>query len=383
MSAAPTSTGRTLVITNDFPPRTGGIESFVLAMTARMPPDRVVVHTARQPGDAAFDATLRFPVIRDPSRRMLPTARIASRSADIARSMGCDRVWFGAAAPLGLMAARLRRAGIARSVATTHGHEIWWATTPGSAQVLRRIGNTNDVLTYLGNYTRTRISRALSPAAQASMVQLTPGVDDAAFHPGVDGSPVRSRYSLGDRPVIVCVSRLVRRKGQDMLIQSLPLIRQQVPGAALLLVGDGPERARLEKLTDQLDLRGDVIFAGTVPWADLPPYFAAGDVFCMPARTRKAGLEPEALGIVYLEASATGLPVVAGDSGGAPDAVQEGVTGYVVAGRSREQIADRVSGLLRDRDLAARMGRAGRTWVEQAWRWDDLAARLQELLVPR
>ncbi len=370
--------GRTLIVTNDFPPRTGGIESFVLAMATRLPADQVVVHTARQPGDAAFDAALPFPVIRDPSRLMVPTPQIARRSAAIASDLGCESVWFGAAAPLALMARRLKTAtGVHRTVATTHGHEVWWASTPGPRTALRRIGETNDVLTYLGSFTRDRIGRALSPEARARMVQLTPGVDDETFHPGVDGSPVRTAYGLGDRPVVVCVSRLVERKGQDMLIRSLPAVRRRVPDAALLIVGDGPHRGALERLTDELGLREAVVFTGAKPWAELPPYFAAGDVFAMPTRTRKAGFEVEGLGIVYLEGSATGLPVVAGDSGGAPDAVQDGTTGYVVDGRSADAIAAKVSTLLLDKELATRMGAAGRRWVEREWRWDDLAKRLE------
>ena len=375
--------GRTLVVTNDFPPRVGGIESFVLAMVRRMPPDQVVVHTARQPGDTAFDATLAFPVVRDPSSLMLPTPRITERSVQIARDLGCDSVWFGAAAPLGLMAKRLKaQSGVRRTVATTHGHEVWWASTPGTRSLLRRIGDSNDVLTYLGTYTRHRIAKALSAKAGARMVQLTPGVDDLAFHPGVDGTAVRERHGLGTRPVVVCVSRLVERKGQDMLIRALPRIHRQVPDAAVLIVGDGPQRGALARLVDELGLHEDVVFAGAQPWGATPPYFAAGDVFCMPTRTRKAGFEVEGLGIVYLEASACGLPVVAGDSGGAPDAVQDGVTGYVVDGRSLDDIAGRVSTLLLDRDLAREMGQWGRRWVEQRWRWDDLAAQLQHLLDP-
>ena len=377
--------GRTLVVTNDFPPRVGGIESFVLAMVTRLPPESVVVHTARQPGDAAFDAGLAFPVVRDPSRLMLPTPSITTRSVAIARGMGCDSAWFGAAAPLGLMASALKqRAGVLRTVATTHGHEVWWARTPGPRSLLRRIGEKNDVLTYLGEFTRGRIAPALSPTAAAGMVQLTPGVDVDAFHPGVDGTAVRERYGLGERPVVVCVSRLVARKGQDMLIRSLPLIRRRVPDAAVLLVGDGPRRSSLESLAASLGVARDVVFAGAHPWADLPPYFAAGDVFCMPTRTRKAGWEVEGLGIVYLEASAMGLPVVAGSSGGAPDAVLEGETGHVVDGRSREEIARRVAQLLEDTELSASIGAAGRRWVERAWRWDDLSGLLGGLLrLPR
>ncbi len=374
-------TGRTLVVTNDFPPRVGGIESFVLAMVKRMPPDSVVVHTARQPGDAAFDAGLPFPVIRDPSRLMVPTPAITKRAVAIARDMECESVWFGAAAPLGLMAAALKkRGGVQRTVATTHGHEVWWARTPGPRQLLHRIGETNDVLTYVASFTRDRIAKALSPAAAARMVRLTPGVDVDVFHPGVDGRPVRERYGLGDRPVVVCVSRLVERKGQDMLIRSLPLIQQQVPDAAVLIVGDGPMRDELGELARSLGVSSDVVFAGAHPWSELPPFFAAGDVFCMPTRTRKAGLEVEALGIVYLEASAIGLPVVVGSSGGAPDTVRQGETGYVVDGTSSEDIASRVTELLRDPPLARTMGAGGRQWVEKEWGWDLMGGRLRDLL---
>jgi phosphatidylinositol alpha-1,6-mannosyltransferase len=371
---------RTLVVTNDFPPRTGGIESFMVAMATRLEPGSVVVHTARQPGDAAFDATLPFPVYRDPSRLLIPTPAIARRAADLVRAERCTSVWFGAAAPLGLLASSLRAAGVRRTVATSHGHEVWWAGAPGTRAALRRIGDTNDVVTYLGPYTRERIARALSPGAVARMVQLTPGVDDAAFRPGAGGDAVRAAYGLGDRSVVVCVSRLVARKGQDTLVQALPLIRSQVQDAALLLVGGGPRLRALRRAVDDLGLADSVVFTGAKPWPELPPYYAAGDVFAMPTRTRRGGLEVEGLGIVYLEASATGLPVVAGNSGGAPDAVLPGQTGYVVDGRSVPDVAARIVELLANRPLAAAMGQRGREWVERSWRWDDLAARLGALL---
>ena len=372
---------RTLVITNDFPPRVGGIESFVLAMVQRMDPEQVVVHTARQPGDAAFDAGLDLPVIRDPSRIMLPTPAVTTRSVAIAKEMGCDTVWFGAAAPLGLMASSLkRRAGVRRTVASTHGHEVWWAKAPVTRQLLHRIGETNDVLTYLGEYTRSQVARALSPAAGARMVQLTPGVDTEAFHPSVDGRPVREMYGLGDRPVVVCVSRLVERKGQDTLVRALPLIQGSVPDAVVLLVGDGPMRDTLVRLAAELGVSADVVFAGAKSWAELPPYFAAGDVFCMPTRTRKAGFEVEGLGIVYLEASASGLPVVAGDSGGAPDAVLDGETGFVVDGTSPSDVAERVAQLLTDAGLASQLARHGRSWAAERWTWQVAGERLRGLL---
>jgi phosphatidyl-myo-inositol dimannoside synthase len=371
---------RTLIVTNDFPPRTGGIESFVLAMAQRMPAGSVVVHTARQQGDAAFDARLPFPVVRDRSPLLIPTPAVTRRAADIARVEGCDRVWFGAAAPLGLIAPALRRAGVNRTVATTHGHEIWWAAVPATRPAMRAIGDRNDVLTYLGEYCRSRIARALSPAARDRMARLTPGVDDRVFCPGAGGEEVRRRHGLSDRPVIVCVSRMVARKGQDVLVRALPLVRAQVPGAALLLAGDGPHRRPVEKLVRMLSLERDVVLAGRVPWARTPAYFDAGDVFCMPSRTRLGGLEPEALGICYLEAAATGLPVVAGDSGGAPDAVLDGENGFVVDGRSVTGVADRLVQLLTDRALAQRLGERGRAWVQERWLWDHQVSRLEALL---
>jgi phosphatidylinositol alpha-1,6-mannosyltransferase len=245
---------------------------------------------------------------------------------------------------------------------------------------MRRIGDRNDVVTYLGEYCRSRIAAALSPAARSRMVQLTPGVDDVAFHPGAGGEQVRRELGLEGRPVVVCVSRMVARKGQDVLVRALPLIREQVPDAALLLVGDGPHRRSVERDVERLGLAEHVRFTGRVPWARTPAYYDAGNVFCMPTRTRLAGLEPEALGICYLEAAATGLPVVAGDSGGAPDAVLDGENGLVVDGRDVPGVAAACARLLADPDLAQRFGTRGRDWVSERWRWDDLAVRLRRIL---
>jgi phosphatidylinositol alpha-1,6-mannosyltransferase len=291
---------------------------------------------------------------------------------------GCTAVWFGAAAPLGLLAPALRAAGAERIVATTHGHEAGWAMLPGARTALRRIGAGCDVVTYLGEYFRLRLAGPLGRSAE--LVRLTPGVDIDTFRPDVDGSDVRARYGLADRPVIVCVSRLVPRKGQDTLIRALPIVRRQVPDATLLLVGDGPSRDELEARAASMGIADAVICTGGVPHGELPAHYSAGDVFAMPCRTRRGGLDVEGLGIVYLEASAAGLPVLVGDSGGAPDAVLDGRTGYVVDGRDVAAVADRLTALLSDPVLRARLGAAGRQWVEQDWRWDVLAGRLRGLL---
>ncbi|QHC31850.1 glycosyltransferase family 4 protein [Streptomyces sp. HF10] len=372
--------GTTLIVTNDFPPRQGGIETFVHAMATRIPDNDVVVYTSGEPGAAEYDATLPFPVVRDPSGKLLPTPRVTRRALEIARRYGCDRVWFGAAAPLAAMAPALRRGGIQRMVATTHGHEIWWARTPGARQVLRRIGDHVDAVTYLGEYTRRRIAPALGP--RAGLARLVPGVDTSAFLPEPGRArQIRERHGIVDRKVVLCVSRLVRRKGQDMLIRAMPRIRQAVPEAVLVIVGRGPDEHRLRRLA-RLHADGHVVFVGGLDHASTAAYYSAADVFAMPCRTRKAGLEAEGLGIVFLEAAASGLPVVAGDSGGAPDAVVDGVTGTVVDGTDEGAVARAVTGILRDPDKAAAMGESGRSWVASRWSWDVSAQRLAQLLSP-
>lgn len=373
---------RTLLVTNDFPPRPGGIQQFVYNLALRQPAGSVVVYASRWGDYRTFDAAQPFPVIREETGMLLPTRAVARRAVELARAHGCEAVWFGAAAPLGLIAPRLRReAGIARAVALTHGHEAGWAALPGARAALRRVGRGVDVVTYLGEYFRARLAPVLD--GETELRQLAPGVDVDAFHPGVSGDAVRRQYALADRPVVVCVSRLVPRKGQDTLIRALPALQRRVPAAALLLVGGGPYRSRLQRLARQQGVSTDVILTGTVPPEELPAHFAAGDVYAMPCRTRAGGLDVEGLGIVYLEASASGLPVLAGDSGGAPDAVRHGQTGYVVDGRSPAAVAGRLAELLIDRASAARMGQAGRRWVEAEWRWDTQAARLQRFLTER
>ncbi|MEK2471425.1 glycosyltransferase family 4 protein [Streptomyces noursei] len=372
---------RTLIITNDFPPRQGGIETFVHAMATRFPHDAVVVYKSSEPGAPAHDAALPFPVIRDPAPMLLPTHRITSRAAALARRYACDSVWFGAAAPLGLMAARLRReTGVARIVATTHGHEVWWARTPGARPLLRRIGAATDAVTYLGASTRAPIAAVIGPAAAGRMARLVPGVDSEAFRPGLDGRAVRQRYGLAGRRVILCAARLVPRKGQDTLIRALTQIRRRVPDAVVLLVGGGPDEPRLRRLVTTEALDEGVVFAGAQPHRTLPAFYAAADVFAMPCRTRRRGLEVEGLGIVFLEAAAAGLPVLVGDSGGAPDTVRDGETGHVIDGRSPDAVAERLIALLTNPEAARAMGEKGRAWVAEEWGWDRSYERLARLL---
>lgn len=372
---------RTLVVTNDFPTRRGGIESFVFALCERMPADEVVVYTASMPGDAEFDAGLSFPVVRDPTSMLLPTPAVGRRVVRVFEEYGCDRVLFGAAAPLGLLAPRLRAAGAKRIVGMTHGHEAWWARVPVTRQALRRIGDSCDVLTYVSGWCRDAISSALGPEAAARMERLAPGVDVERFHPGCGGAEVRSRLGIAaEAPVVVCVGRMTPRKGQDTLVRAWPRVIAAVPDARLLLVGDGPYRSKVQRLAVSLGVADGVVFTGGVPWGEMPAYVDAGDVFAMPSRSRRFGLEVEALGIVALEAAACGLPVLVGDSGGAPDTAVHGETGYVVDPRNPASLGAHVVALLQDPGSAALLGAAGRKRAFTGWGWDASAGQLGRLL---
>ncbi len=373
---------KVLIVTNDFPPRRGGIQSFVHALAARLPADRVVVYAPAWDGAAEFDARQPFTMARHPGSLMLPAPDVRRRAVALLTEHHCDTVLFGAAAPLGLLAAPLRRAGADQIVALTHGHEAGWAALPGARSLLHRIAEQVDVVTYLGEYFRIRMARAMSAAAADRMVRLTPGVDPGVFRAGAGGADVRQRLGIDpDRPVVACVSRMVPRKGQDMLIRAWPqVLRQSAAEPLLLMVGDGPYRPALDRMAAEAGVAESVLFTGPVSWADLPAYYDAANIFAMPCRTRRAGLDVEGLGIVYLEASATGLPVIAGDSGGAPDAVLDGETGYVVPGRDIAALTDRLVDLLSDPAGAAAMGEKGQAWIEREWTWDLVADRLQHIL---
>ena len=244
---------------------------------------------------------------------------------------------------------------------------------------MRRIGSTVDSLTYLGEFTHNAISTALSKEAAHAMVKIAPGIDVDHFKP-VEAGSLRAELGLTNKKVIVSVGRLVHRKGQDHLIESMPAILKVHPDAHLLLVGKGPYLEHLAKLVAKNGLQDSVSFIGRIQYAELPAYICCGDIFAMPSRSRLMGLEVEGLGIVYLEASACGLPVIAGKSGGAPDAVLVGETGVVVDGTSPSEIAEACIDLLNNPELCALMGATGRAWIIENWRWEIWSAQFNELL---
>ncbi|MGZ8715258.1 MAG: glycosyltransferase family 4 protein [Mycobacterium sp.] len=373
---------RVLLVTNDFPPRRGGIQSYLQELVVHLADTRahtLTVYAPKWKGSDEFDRAAAYEVVRHPTTLMLPEPSVAKRMRRLIERHSADTVWFGAAAPLALMAPLARDAGAGRVIASTHGHEVGWSMLPLARTALRRIGSGTDAVTYISSYTRRRFASAFGP--RAALEHLPAGVDTERFAPDeVARAELRARYRLGDRPVVVCLSRLVPRKGQDMLIRALPAIRQRVSDAALVIVGGGPYGTSLRRLANDFGVSDHVVFTDAVPGDELPAHHAMADVFAMPCRTRGAGLDVEGLGIVYLEASASGVPVVAGRSGGAPETVLDDQTGLVVDGWDVGAIAATVSDLLADPARAARMGAAGRRWVVDNWQWKDQAAKLADLL---
>lgn len=373
-----------LCITNDFGPRAGGIETFVIGLLERLPKNSVIVYTSSQAGSDTFDKAwldnYGVEVIRDKSKVLLPSLRVGKAVRKIAKEKSISTVFFGAAAPLGLLSHGLRRAGVKRIVALTHGHEVWWAKVWPFSWAIRRIGAGVDHLTYLGSYTQSQISRSLSKRAQSAMVKIAPGIDTEHFAPQESASHLRAELGLSDKKVIVSVGRLVHRKGQDTLVEALPEILAAVPEAHLIFIGEGPHKDYLVKRASELKVTRAITFIGRIQYAQLPRYICVGDIFAMPSRSRLAGLEVEGLGIVYLEASACGLAVIGGKSGGAPDAVLEGETGFAVDGTSPQEVAAAAIKLLSDPDLAQKMGARGRKWIIEEWRWEIWSQRFASLL---
>ena len=383
MELAVYSDKKVLLVTNDLGPRSGGIETFILGLLEGLPKNSLVIYTSSQKGHAPFDTQLleKFgaTVIRDRAKILLPTPRITRKAVRILKQYKIQNVWFGAAAPLGLMASQLRNGGASNIVALSHGHEVWWAKIPILKHILQKIIKDVDKLGYLGAFTKNEISKSTTEVNK--LVQVAPGIDTNYFQPKKPNPALIARYQLEGRRVIVCVARLVHRKGQDQLIKALPSILEKFPDTILLIVGQGPIEQMLRNSARQLGVTDKVIFTGRVPHSDLADYICLGEVFAMPVRSRFFGFEVEGLGIAYLEASACGLPVIVGDSGGATDAVIDQVTGLLVDGTNVNEITDAICRLLADPAKAQAMGQAGRGWVISDWQLSNWSAKFNNLLI--
>ena len=365
---------RHLLVTNDFPPKVGGIQSYLWELWRRLPADDIAVHTTPNVGAPAFDADQAFVVTRSREPVLLPTPTVVRRVRNLAERQEAELVVWDPALPVGHAA---RRVGRPYAV-VLHGSEV---TVPGrlpvARSILARVLRGASLVICAGNYPAAEAERAAGCTLPTLVVP--PGVDTGRFRPLDEAERASVRRELGlpvEAPLVVSVSRLVPRKGMDTLIRSAARLGRTEPDLVVAIAGSGRDRRRLEGLVASTG--APVRLLGRVPEELLPGLYGAGDVFAMLCRSRWGGLEQEGFGIVFLEAAAAGVPQVAGESGGAAEAVAHEKTGLVM-GRpdAVEQVAHTLGELLGDGERRAEMGREARRRAEAEFSYDALARRLR------
>ena len=366
---------RHLLVSNDFPPKVGGIQSYLWELWRRLPAEAVAVHTTPYAGAGQFDAEQSFAITRSRESVLLPTPMVSRRVERLAEVHGAELVIWDPALPVGHAAHRVHRP----YAVVLHGAEVTVpGRLPGTRQLLRRVLRGASLVICAGRYSAAEAERAAGHPLPTVIV--SPGVDIDRFRPLDTSERSSVRRELGlpvDAPLVVSVSRLVPRKGMDTLVRAASRLSKRIPDAVVAIAGSGRDRARLEGLVATTG--APVRLLGRVPDELLPGLYGAGDVFSMSCRSRWAGLEQEGFGIVFVEAAAAGVPAVAGDSGGSAEAVADGETGLVVRRPGDSlRVAEALGDLIDDESRRLEMGRRARARAEAEFSYDVLAARLRE-----
>lgn len=365
---------RHLFVTNDFPPKTGGIESYLTGLCSGFDPDDIVVVAPTRQGHEIVDAHLPYEVVRLPGSYLRASGSNVNQVSQMAKLHRVDAIHFLQTLPLGRLGARVRKAtGLPVSI-FVHGSEVF---VPGKApfvkSIIRRTLRAADHIICVSEFTAGNVGKLVGSREKIDIVE--PSVDVDRFSLAVSGGPVREERHLGSRFVVLFVSRLVKRKGAEILLHAMG----HLPKAVAVFVGSGPEEQTLHRLASELELSNRVVFAGRVPDERLPDYYAAADVFCMPCTDRYGGLDTEGFGIVYLEAAASGLPCIAGTCGGSVEAVQDGKTGIVLTDVDPGTVAAAIKQLQSDGALRALMGAAGRERAESQFVPEVQARKLEAI----
>jgi phosphatidylinositol alpha-1,6-mannosyltransferase len=362
-----------LLVTNDFPPKHGGIQSYLYELWRRLPPDETTVLTTAFDGAKRWDAEQSFRVERVEGKVLLPTPAVRRRIRALVAEVQADVVFVDPMLPLGLLGPDLDAGPY---VVVAHGAEVTgYGRLPGTKQLARRVLRHAAAVVAAGGYP-AEVAAAVA-GRDLRGVQIPPGVDADRFRVLDDAERDEARRSFGlpvDGHVVLGLSRLVPRKGFDVMLDAVAELDDSVTVA---LAGHGRDRRRLEARADRIDITSRVRFLGRVPDADLPALYGCADVFAMLCRDRWGGLEAEGFGIVFLEAAACGVPAVAGRSGGSHEAVAHDSTGYVVDPRDVDEVRDALHRLLSDDELRARMGKAARRRAEDDYSYDALVERLR------
>lgn len=365
-----------LLATNDFPPKIGGIQTYLHELWRRLPPTATTVLTTPHADAEAWDALQPFQIQRTTQGFLLPTRAMARHVDALAAEVDADVVFLDPMLPLGRVGPRLRNAPY---VVVAHGAEITvYGRLPGSAAMARRVLRGAAGVVVAGDYVAGMVARVAGRPVPT--LAVPPGVDPSRFAPLDEDarSATRARFGLDpDRPLVLGVSRLVPRKGFDVLIDAV----YGLDGVQLAIAGTGRDAARLERRVRRggSRLAARVHLLGRVSDADLPALYGSADVFGMLCRERWGGLEAEGFGIVFLEAAACGVPAIAGRSGGAHEAVVDGETGLVVDPHDVGAVRDAIAGLLADDGERRRMGQAALARARAEYSYDALAARLAPL----
>ena len=366
-----------LLVTNDFPPKVGGIQNLLWEWWRRLPPDSFAVLTSPHAGAESFDATQAFEIRRVREPWLLPHPVMVGRINKMAREIGADFVVLDPAVPLGIVGRRLELP----YMVVLHGAEV---TVPGrlplSRLVLSRVLKNASHIIAAGEYPAAEARRA--GGSSLPITVIPPGVDTQRFRPLSNAERISARREFGvsdDAELIVGVSRLVPRKGFDTLIEVAAALRTSRPRLQVLIGGGGRDADRLQKLIDKLG--APVRMLGRVTDEQLPLLYGCADVSAMLCRSRWGGLEQEGFGIVFSEAASCGVPQIAGKSGGAADAVLDGLTGKVVQNPSDvAQVASTVAQLLDDAFLRSLMSVASRERALNTFDYDVLTKSLAQVL---
>ena len=367
-----------LLVTNDFPPKVGGIQTYLWELWRRLPPEDVTVLTTPHGDAEAFDAEQPYRIVRTKEPVLLPTPGLKRRIEALRGEVGATLVVLDPAVPVGLVGPAL---GTPYAV-VLHGSELIGRIPTGGSQAMGEVVKRSVHVIAAGNYPASE-ARRVGGDRTPPITVIPPGVDTERFRPAADDDErraTRRRFGLAeDADLVVGVSRLVTRKGFDVVIDAAARLQPTHPKLHVAIGGTGRDRDRLQKRIDTTNAPATLL--GRIDDDDLPRLYAAADVFAMCCRTRWAGLEPVGFGIVFLEAAACGVPQLAGDSGGAADAVAHGETGLVVDDpRDVGAVTDALRSLLDDPARRTELGRRSRERTVADFTYDHLAARLATLL---